>query len=83
MSARDLAPGLAIAGLGNPASLRRLTEEITALNTELAEERSGYTSQELFDLRNNLNTLALAIVRIKRLVSERIAVLTAGGFNGY
>lgn len=83
MSARNFDPGFAVGGLGDPTSLRRLTDEVTALSMQLAAERSRYTRQQLTDVRGNLNTLALVIARIKRLVSERIAVLTAGGFNGY
>jgi len=83
MSTRNFAPEFVTGGLGDPTSLRSLTDEVTALSTQLAAERSRYTRQELTDIRDNLNTLALVIARIKRLVSERIAVLTAGGFNGY
>ncbi len=83
MSARDFAPAFAIGGLGDPLSIRRLTDQITALSTQLAAEPGRYDRQELFEIRDNLGALALAIVRIKRLVSDRIAVLTAGACNGY
>ncbi len=83
MSTQNFDPGFCVSGVADPTSLSRLTEEVTALSTELVAERSRYTRRELFDIRNNLNTLALVIARIKCLVSERIAVLTAGGFNGY
>ncbi len=83
MSTRNSNPAWGTAGVGDPMSLSRLTNEVTALSTELVAQRSRYTRLELVDIRDNLNTLALIIARIKRLVSERIAVLTAGGFNGY
>jgi len=83
MSARNFtAPEFLTAGLGDVTALCRLTDEITALNKHLAAQGRHFTRRELLDLQDNLNTLALFVARIKSLVSERIAVLTAGGFNG-
>ncbi len=82
MSTQNFAPEFLATLMGDPAALCRLTDEVTVLSTHLAAEPSHCTRQELTDIRDNLNTLALVIARIKRLVSERIATLTAGGLNG-
>jgi hypothetical protein len=70
------------AGLGHPTALYRTAGEIAAFNMHLAAEGKHRTRGELLDIQTALNTLALAIARVERMVTERIAALTAGARNG-
>ncbi len=63
-------------------ALHRMAGEITAFSMRLAAEGRHCTHRELLDIQNTLNTLALAIARVERVVTERIARLSTGGCNG-
>ena len=82
MNGPDLNLGRWSAGLGHPTAVYRTAGEIAAFNTHLAAEGQHRTRGELLDIQTALNTLALAIARVGRIVTERIAALTAGARNG-
>jgi len=82
VNARDLNLGAWSSGWGEPTALQRMADEIAAFNTRLAAEGRRCTPRDLLDIQNALNTLALAIARVERAVTERITALSTGGRNG-
>ena len=82
MNGQDLNLARLSASLGHPTALYRTAGEIAAFNVRLAAEGKHRTRGELLDIQTALNTLALAIARVERIVTERITALSTGGRNG-
>lgn len=78
MNARDLNLEAWSCGWGEPTALRRMAAEVAVFNTRLAAEGRHCTRRDLLDIQNALNTLALAVARVERAVTERITTLRRG-----